>query len=131
VSSLLSVENDIGVMAIEEPILRKSDFLRAFTGASYSDEIGNTIREASEHDVINAVFRSVYSPRGTVAGTSELAAAVAALNELKPIYACSSDLMASAAYWIASLAHAIHVAPFANSSLSYYFPDKLIGDVRN
>ncbi len=113
-------------MAIGEPILGRADFFRTFTVASYSDEIGNTIREASEHDVVNAVFRNVYSPRGTVAGTSELAAAVAALNELKPIYACSSDLNC-----IASIAHAIHVAPFAKSSLSYYFPDKLIGDERN
>ena len=99
--SLLSVENGVGVVAIEGPILRKADlFSRAFMGATDSNEIGNAIREASERDDIKAVFLDIDSPGGTVAGTPELAAAVAALNERKPVYAFSSGLMASAAYWI-------------------------------
>jgi ClpP class serine protease len=48
-----------------------------------------------------------------VAGTPELAAAVASLNEDKPVYAFSSGLMASAAYWIASQARAIYATPSA------------------
>ena len=48
-----------------------------------------------------------------MAGTPELAAAVASLNERKPVYAFSSGLMASAAYWIASQARAIYATPSA------------------
>jgi signal peptide peptidase SppA len=112
--SLLRVENGVGVVAIEGPILRKPDlFARAFMGATDSDEIGDAIREASERDDIKAVFLDIDSPGGTVAGTPELAAAVASLNERKPVYAFSSGLMASAAYWIASQARAIYATPSA------------------
>jgi len=53
------------------------------------------------------------SPGGTVAGTPELAAAVASLNDSKPVYAFSSGMMASAAYWIASQARAVYATPSA------------------
>ena len=113
-NSLLRVENGVGVVAIEGPILRKPDlFARVFMGATDSDEIGDAIREASERDDIKAVFLDIDSPGGTVAGTPELAAAVASLNERKPVYAFSSGLMASAAYWIASQARAIYATPSA------------------
>ena len=113
-SSLLSVEDGIGVVAIEGPILRKPDlFARVFFGASGSEDIGSALREAGARDDIKAVFLNIDSPGGTVAGTPELAAAVASLNEQKPVYAFSSGLMCSAAYWVASQARAIYATPSA------------------
>ena len=113
-SPLLTIDKGIGVIAIEGPIVRKPDiFARVLMGATDSDEIGDAIREASERDDIKAVFLDIDSPGGTVAGTPELAAAVASLNERKPVYAFSSGLMASAAYWIASQARAIYATPSA------------------
>lgn len=113
-SSLLSVEDGIGVVAIEGPILRKPDiFARAFFGATSSEEIGAALREAGARDDIKAVFLDIDSPGGTVAGTPELANAVSSLNAQKPVYAFSSGLMASAAYWVASQARAIYATPSA------------------
>jgi signal peptide peptidase SppA len=113
-SSLLSVEDGIGVVAIEGPILRKPDlFARVFFGATSSEDITAAMREAGERDDIKAVFLDIDSPGGTVAGTPELAAAVASLNAKKPVYAFSSGLMCSAAYWVASQARAIYATPSA------------------
>lgn len=113
-SSLLSVEDGIGVVAIDGPILRKPDFFaRVFFGATSSEEIGAALREAGSRDDIKAVFLDIDSPGGTVAGTPELANAVASLNAQKPVYAFSSGLMASAAYWVASQARAIYATPSA------------------
>ena len=113
-SSLLSVEDGIGVVAIEGPILRKPDlFARVFFGATSSEEIGAALREAGSRDDIKAVFLNIDSPGGTVAGTPELAAAVASVNAQKPVYAFSSGLMCSAAYWVASQARAIYATPSA------------------
>ncbi len=113
-SSLLSVEDGVGVVAIEGPILRKPDlFARVFFGATSSEDIGAALREAGSRDDIKAVFLNIDSPGGTVAGTPELAAAVASLNEQKPVYAFSSGLMCSAAYWVASQARAIYATPSA------------------
>ena len=113
-SPLLSVENGIGVVAIEGPILRKPDlFARIFFGATSSEDIGAAIREAAGRDDIKAVFLNIDSPGGTVAGTPELANAVASLDKKKPVYAFSSGLMCSAAYWVASQARAIYATPSA------------------
>ena len=111
---LLNVEDGIGTISIEGPILRKPDlFARIFMGATDSEEIGSALLEASGRDDIRAVFLDIDSPGGTVAGTPELGSAVAALNERKPVYAFSSGLMCSAAYWIASQARAIYATPSA------------------
>jgi signal peptide peptidase SppA len=113
-SSLLSVEDGVGVVAIEGPILRKPDlFARIFFGATSSEEIGDALREAAGREDIKAVFLNIDSPGGTVAGTPELANAVAALDKKKPVYAFSSGLMCSAAYWVASQARAIYATPSA------------------
>jgi signal peptide peptidase SppA len=111
---LLSVGDGIGVVAIEGPILRKPDlFARIFFGATGSEDIGAALREAAGRDDIKAVFLHIDSPGGTVAGTPELADAVAALDKKKPVYAFSSGLMCSAAYWVASQARAIYATPSA------------------
>ena len=52
------------------------------------------------------------SPGGTVAGTGDLAAAVARADMKKPVFAFIEDLGASAAFWVASQARKV----FTNSS---------------
>jgi len=111
---LLSVEDGIGTVSIDGPILRKPDvFARVLMGATCSEDIGAALREAGDRPDIKAVFLDIDSPGGTVAGTPELAASVASINERKPVYAFSSGLMCSAAYWIASQARAIYATPSA------------------
>jgi signal peptide peptidase SppA len=113
-SSLLSVEEGVATVSISGPIIRKPDiFARVLMGATDSEEIGSAIQEAASRPDIKAVFLDIDSPGGTVAGTPELAAAVSALDQKKPVYAFSSGLMASAAYWIASQARAIYATPSA------------------
>lgn len=113
-NSLLSIEDGIGVVAIEGPILRKPDlFAKVFYGATSSEEIADALQEIAGRDDIRAVLLNIDSPGGTVAGTPELANAVAALDKKKPVYAFSSGLMCSAAYWVASQARAIYSTPSA------------------
>ena len=113
-SSLLSVEDGVATVSISGPIIRKPDiFARVLMGATDSEEIGAALREAAGRDDIKAVFLNIDSPGGTVAGTPELANAVASLDAQKPVYAFSSGLMASAAYWVASQARAIYATPSA------------------
>jgi signal peptide peptidase SppA len=60
------------------------------------------IRKAVHDDNVESILLHIDSPGGTVAGTADLAADVAAANALKPVYAHVDDLGASAAYWVAS-----------------------------
>ena len=111
---LLSVEDGIGTVSIDGPILRKPDiFARVLLGATGSEEIGAALREAGaarRHQGGVSRHRLARRHRGR---HPELAAAVASINEHKPVYAFSSGLMCSAAYWIASQARAIYATPSA------------------
>jgi signal peptide peptidase SppA len=113
-SSPLSVENGVGVIGICGPMLRRPDlFSRILFNATDSEEILSAVREAGDRPDVDAVFLDIDSPGGTVSGTPELAQAVADVNRKKPVYAFSSGLMCSAAYWVGSQAQAIYVTPSA------------------
>ena len=71
------------------------------------------LRAAVADKAVASILMVFDSPGGYVAGTNELAAEVAAANEVKPVYAYAEDLMASAAYWVASQARAIYANPTA------------------
>lgn len=66
--------------------------------------VRRAVREASVDPSARAILLLVDSPGGMVAGTQELADDVARANKTKPVYAHADDLMASAAYWVASQA---------------------------
>lgn len=70
-------------------------------------EIRQAIDQAANDATINGILLVVDSPGGTVSGTKELADSIAAATKKKPVVAYAEDLMASAAYWVASQADAI------------------------
>lgn len=108
-SSLLHIEDGIGVISISGPMLRKPDlFERVFLGACDTHEARAAIEEAAAREDIQAIFLDIDSPGGSVAGTPELAQAVARASKQKYVYAFTSGQMCSAAYWVASQADAIY-----------------------
>ena len=113
-SPLLNIEDGIGVIDMSGPMIRKPDlFSQILFNATDSEELTAAVREAGDRPDIEAVFLDIDSPGGTVTGTPELAQAVADVNRKKPVYAFSSGLMCSAAYWVASQAQAIYTTPSA------------------
>lgn len=76
-----------------------------------------TFRASLARAVANAevgtIVLDVDSPGGTVAGTAETAAAVAAAADQKRVVAVADSLMASAAYWIGAQASELVVSPSA------------------
>jgi signal peptide peptidase SppA len=78
---------------------------RASLGSSASTvDTRRAIRAAVEDPEVGSILLVIDSPGGTVAGTAELAADVAAAAEKKQVVAVVEDIGASAAYWVASQA---------------------------
>jgi signal peptide peptidase SppA len=73
------------------------------------------LRQAAADPDVSAILLMVDSPGGTVAGTQDLAADVAAAAAKKPVWAFIDDLGASAAYWVASQATKV----FANAGTAW------------
>ena len=66
---------------------------------------------ARDNPDVGAIVMDTDSPGGTVAGTAEAGASVAAAAAVKPVVAFVDTLAASAAYWIASQASQIWMTP--------------------
>lgn len=66
------------------------------------DEVGECIESAVEDPRISSIVLHFDSPGGVVTGIPELAAKIRAWDAIKPIYAFTDSMMASAAYWMAS-----------------------------
>ena len=113
-SPLLSVEQGVGVIALQGPLMRHPDlFARVLFDATDTEQAIQAIEEAVTRPDIKAVLLDIDSPGGTVNGTPELAQAVADATKSKPVYAFSAGQMCSAAYWVASQCDAIYATPSA------------------
>ena len=92
-------------------ILSPRSFAGWFGRVEGMDGIRARLEAAAANPDISAIVLDVDSPGGTVSGTPETAAAVRRASEAKPVVAVANSLAASAAYWIASQASSLAVAP--------------------
>ena len=79
----------------------------SFGDATSTVQARRQIRAAVNNADISGILLHIDSPGGTVAGTQDLAAEVAAAAKQKRVVAYIEDLGASAAYWVASQANQI------------------------
>lgn len=81
-------------------------------GGTSTEALGIALHQAAENPNISAVVLDVNSPGGSVFGLEELAQRIHAVRAKgKPVVAVANSLAASAAYWIASQADELVVAP--------------------
>lgn len=88
-------------------------------GGTSTVQARREIRAAAADPDVSGILLAIDSPGGTVAGTDDLARDVKAAGRTKPVWAHAEDLLASAAYWVASQAQRIT----ANS------PTALVGSI--
>jgi signal peptide peptidase SppA len=65
-------------------------------------EVRRAIRAAAKDPSVSAIVLRIDSPGGTVSGTADLGADVAAANAVKPVLSYCEDCCCSAAYWVAA-----------------------------
>jgi len=68
------------------------------------ERIGGQLAAALGDGRVRTIFLHIESPGGSVAGLADLADAIAAASEAKPVIAYADDMAASAAYWLGSQA---------------------------
>lgn len=96
-----SMEGSVAVIPIKGALAKNGLSFFGFQLLASMREIGAALRQAAADPSVRAIMLDVESPGGTVDGTEELAAAVIAAGQSKPLYAYADGLMASAAYWAA------------------------------
>lgn len=87
----------VAVIPVSGPIVREQGWYG--TG---QDAVASTLKAALADPSVRAILFVVNSPGGVVAGTKELADAIAEARMKKRCAACANGLCASAAYWLAA-----------------------------
>ena len=92
-------------------------------GAVGTEDISANLQAALSDPAVKGILLNIASPGGTVNGTPEVAAAIRAATEFKPILAFTDSMMASAAYWIGSQASMVIASESASvGSIGVYIP---------
>lgn len=110
VTSPMSVVDSVAVVEMRGRMQKHESSLGQ---AASTVAVRRAIRAAANNPDIGAIMLVIDSPGGTVAGTQDLAADIAAANSIKPVTAYIEDIGASAAYWAASQASRVYAGPTA------------------
>ena len=103
-----SVVDGVAIVALDGVIGRKVGPLERSSGVTDVDEFSAAMEAAANDQEVSAIVLSVDSPGGTIGGVQRAADTVRTVQGMKPVIAHASDVMASAAYWIASGAGQIY-----------------------
>lgn len=108
------ISNGVAIIRLHGPVLRtlpaifRSGLDNAGIEYTISPELAVDVTGAAQDPSVRAIVLDIDSPGGQVCGTPELAEAVSRAASVKPCYAYTSGLCASAAYWVASQCDAIY-----------------------
>lgn len=106
-----TVRDGVAIIPMEGPLFKRAGLFAQMSGATDYATLARDITTALDDPSIQGVLLQIDSPGGEVAGTSELAAIIAAAK--KPVWAFVEGTMASAAFWLGSAASRIVAAETA------------------
>lgn len=103
------VERGVAIISIDGQMTKRGS---SFGGCS-TVRVRQLLRQAAADFTVRAIILHIYSPGGTVAGTSDLADDVVSVRtgkygQAKPVDAYIADMGCSAAYWVASQCETIY-----------------------
>lgn len=102
------IVDGVAVIDINGPMRKGGGGLFALLfGGADTSLITEQVNQAVANGDVSKILLRIDSPGGSVDGVHELASAVAAANETKPVTAQVSGTAASAAFWVASQAHQV------------------------
>lgn len=103
--------NNVAVLPLFGLIFPRANMLTDVSGATSAERFSAQFSELVGDPNISAIVLDVDSPGGQVGGIEELSNKIFEARGQKPIVAVANHLMASAAYWVATAADEVIVAP--------------------
>lgn len=104
-------QGSVAVLTLAGPIFPRGGWIADLLGLTSLQAFGAQFRTAVNDPNVSAIVIDVDSPGGSVAGVDEMAGEVYRARGAKPIVAVANHMAASAAYWLASSADRLIVAP--------------------
>lgn len=103
------MDGNIAILSIEGIIQPKRDIWSWLFGGAVLEDLTADLKSLLNDNNVEAVILDIDSPGGVVHGIQEFANLVFAGRKIKPVYAVSSSVMASAAYWIGSASEKVFI----------------------
>lgn len=107
------VRDGVAIIPIAGPIFRAANLFTEFSGATALSDFAVNLAAARADARVRGILLEIDSPGGDVTGLAEAAAMIATVAGEKPLVAYVEGSAHSAAYWLASAAQAIVLAPTA------------------
>ena len=101
----------VAVVPIFGPLTKRDSLLSVLFGGTSTNRLIATFDQLAADESVSHVLLNVDSPGGSVSGLPEAAASLRRLASVKPVTAITTDLNASAAYWLTSQANEIVATP--------------------
>lgn len=103
----LTQRGSVAIIEARGPMFRHANIFTAISGATSYDIMRRDLQAALDDPSMQAIVMNFDTPGGVVNGVNELANAIRAGREKKPIVAYVGGMAASAGYWLASQASEI------------------------
>jgi signal peptide peptidase SppA len=118
----------VAVIPLRGMIAHRMGTMEESSGGMSAERFAAMVNAAAADASVGTILIDVDSPGGTIPGVPEAADAVFKARESKRIVAVANNMMASAAYWIASQAHELVAIPSAIEpsvgSIGVFYPHK-------
>jgi signal peptide peptidase SppA len=101
------VVDGVAIVPIYGVIEKRASFFSDISGMTSTLAIQRDLKAALSDPNVKSILLDIESPGGSVDGVSDLADAIYAAKQTKPVLAYANGLMCSAAYWIGSQASEI------------------------
>lgn len=106
--------NGVGVLPVHGVLGKRLSNLEMACGGVDAGRLADTLDAQRSNADLETLLVEWNSPGGTVTGTPEAAEAMRGLAKRKRVVSWTSDIMASAAYWIGAQAGEVYASPSAS-----------------
>lgn len=95
-------DKGVAIVPVHGELVNRGSWLGSHSGLVSYEGLRHSLRQAADDPAVRSIVLDINSPGGMVAGMPETAATVREIAKAKPVIAVANDMMASAAYGIAS-----------------------------
>lgn len=107
---LLSMQGNVAVVSVQGSLVNSSSWVNEYYGRSGYPEIRDALISAASNPDVKAIVLDIKSGGGSVSGVSDVSDLISTIdNQVKPVYAYSDGMIASAAYWIGCSARSLDI----------------------
>jgi signal peptide peptidase SppA len=102
-----AITSGVAILPVRGVIARRMNLMTRISGGVSTELLTRDFQAALADPEVDAILLDVDSPGGSIGGLEALTNTIYNARGTKPVVAWASDMMASAAYWIASAADLI------------------------